>query len=73
MIIGFALVLTLLQVRASFAVPLTQLQADLNNLQNFSTQHLPWHPATAHPQLRATPQPVYIKTGFSEPGLVQTS
>ena len=79
---------------ASFAAPLTQLQADLNNLEgsvdelqnyfrevcfssstcqhSFAPQHLavPLHPATTNPQLRATPQPMYIKTGISEPGFI---
>ena len=80
MIIGFALVLTLLQVRASFAVPLTQLQADLNNLersvdelQNYfhevchscSTQHLPWYiQPSLIPSCEPHPNPCTLRLGF---------
>ena len=69
--------LLILQVGASFAEPLNQLQADLNNLEQSvdelvratnqhefaSQQHRPRCPTTTVtiPQLEATPQAVYIK------------
>lgn len=68
MILGFALLLTLLQVGVSFAEPLNlnDLERSIDVLPNFqhefaSQQHHPRFPATTNSQLQATPQAVYIK------------